>query len=297
MLSCCGKICYTEKGFMIRKQIDSILGVLFGNFLLAVSVVYFVLPYNILSGGCAGLAVIFQVLFDWNPTTVIDILVIVFFISGAIILGKEFAAKTLLSSISYPIFIELLERLHFKLEIEPLMACIFGGLIAGIGIGIAFRHNASTGGTDVIPLSINKFTGWPVDKLVFLTDAFCAGAGILTYGVADLLYGIVYIYLSSYAIGYVMVPKGDNAVAIYIITDKIAEVKNFIMTDINRGVTVLNGKGGYTSADKEILLTVVSKSEYVTLSRFMDKCDPRAFIIVSDAKEIKGEGFTYEYRV
>jgi len=272
MLSSCGKICYTEKGFMIRKQIDSILGVLFGNFLLAVSVVYFVLPYNILSGGCAGLAVIFQVLFDWNPTTVIDILVIV-------------------------IFIELLERLHFKLEIEPLMACIFGGLIAGIGIGIAFRHNASTGGTDVIPLAINKFTGWPVDKLVFLTDAFCAGAGILTYGVADLLYGIVYIYLSSYAIGYVMVPKGDNAVAIYIITDKIAEVKNFIMTDINRGVTILNGKGGYTSADKEILLTVVSKSEYVTLSRFMDKCDPRAFIIVSDAKEIKGEGFTYEYRV
>jgi len=282
---------------MLKKSIGDIIGVLFGNFLLAVSVIYFVLPYSILSGGCAGIAVIFEVLFHWNPTTVIDVLVILFFISGAILLGKEFAAKTLLSSISYPIFIELLNRFPIEINVEPLMACIFGGIIAGAGIGITFRHNASTGGTDVIPLAVAKFTKLPVDKLVFLTDFLVAAAGLLAYGVADILYGTVYIYLSSYAIGYVMVPKNDNAVAIYIITSKLEEVKQYIIKDLDRGITLLDGKGGFTNEEKEIILTVVSKSQYAQLSKYLEHTDPHAFIIVSDAKEIKGEGFTYEYRV
>ena len=94
-----------------------------------------------------------------------------------------------------------------------------------------------------------------------------------------------------------MVPKSNEAVALYIITEKKQDICEFIHIDLSRGTTLLQGKGGFTEQDKDIILTVVSKNQYVTLSNFIEKTDPYAFVIVSDAKEIKGQGFTYEYRV
>ena len=281
----------------MKNKILDIIAVLFGNFLLAVSVAYFVLPFNILSGGVAGISIVVEKVWNTSPTLIIDILVIGLFIVGAIILGKEFAIKTALCSFTYPIFLEVLVRLPIKLEIDMLMSCIFGGLIAGIGIGIAFRHNASTGGTDIVALTINKYTGIPVSTAVMITDSAVTLAGLLTFGLQEVLMGIIYIYASSAAINKVMVPKTDEAVALYIITAKKDEICKYIHIDLFRGTTILKGKGGFTEQERDIILTVVSKSQYMSLSKFIEKTDPYAFVIVSDAKEIKGEGFTYEYRV
>ena len=281
----------------MKNKILDIIAVLFGNFLLAVSVAYFVLPFNILSGGVAGISIVVEKVWNTSPTLIIDILVIGLFIVGAIILGKEFAVKTALCSFTYPIFLEVLVRLPIKLEIDMLMSCIFGGLIAGIGIGIAFRHNASTGGTDIVALTINKYTGIPVSTAVMITDSAVTLAGLLTFGLQEVLMGMIYIYASSAAINKVMVPKTDEAVALYIITSKKDEICKYIHIDLFRGTTILKGKGGFTEQERDIILTVVSKSQYMSLSKFIEKTDPYAFVIVSDAKEIKGEGFTYEYRV
>ena len=281
----------------MKNKILDIIAVLFGNFLLAVSVAYFVLPFNILSGGVAGISIVVEKVWNTSPTLIIDILVIGLFIVGAIILGKEFAIKTALCSFTYPIFLEVLVRLPIKLEIDMLMSCIFGGLIAGIGIGIAFRHNASTGGTDIVALTINKYTGIPVSTAVMITDSAVTLAGLLTFGLQEVLMGMIYIYASSAAINKVMVPKTDEAVALYIITSKKDEICKYIHIDLFRGTTILKGKGGFTEQERDIILTVVSKSQYMSLSKFIEKTDPYAFVIVSDAKEIKGEGFTYEYRV
>ena len=281
----------------MKNKILDILGILFGNFLLAVSVAYFVLPFDILSGGVAGISIITKGLWGWSPTVTIDVLVIGLFIVGAIVLGKEFALKTALSSLVYPFFLEFLVRLPVKLEIDALMAVVFGGLIAGLGVGIAFRHDASTGGTDIISLIANKYLGVQVSTAVMVTDGIITLRGLIAYGMQDVLMGIIYIYASGVAINKVMVPKTNEAVALYIITDKKKDICEYIHNVLSRGTTLLHGKGGFTEQDKDIILTVVSKNQYMHLSNYIDQVDPYAFVIVSDAKEIKGEGFTYEYRV
>ena len=281
----------------MKNKILDILGILFGNFLLAVSVAYFVLPFDILSGGVAGISIITKGLWGWSPTVTIDVLVIGLFIIGAIVLGKEFALKTALSSLVYPFFLEFLVRLPVKLEIDALMAVVFGGLIAGLGVGIAFRHDASTGGTDIISLIANKYLGVQVSTAVMVTDGIITLRGLIAYGMQDVLMGIIYIYASGVAINKVMVPKTNEAVALYIITDKKKDICEYIHNVLSRGTTLLHGKGGFTEQDKDIILTVVSKNQYMHLSNYIDQVDPYAFVIVSDAKEIKGEGFTYEYRV
>ena len=281
----------------MKNKILDILGILFGNFLLAVSVAYFVLPFDILSGGVAGISIITKGLWGWSPTVTIDVLVIGLFIIGAIVLGKEFALKTALSSLVYPFFLEFLVRLPVKLEIDALMAVVFGGMIAGLGVGIAFRHDASTGGTDIVSLIANKYLGVQVSTAVMVTDGIITLRGLIAYGMQDVLMGIIYIYASGVAINKVMVPKTNEAVALYIITDKKKDICEYIHNVLSRGTTLLHGKGGFTEQDKDIILTVVSKNQYMHLSNYIDQVDPYAFVIVSDAKEIKGEGFTYEYRV
>ena len=281
----------------MKNKLFSILAVIFGNFLLAVSVVYFVLPYNILSGGCAGIAVITYKLFNWSETLTIELLVIGFFIAGALILGKEFALKTFLSSIVYPLFVEILSRFPVEINIDILTAIILSGALAGIGIGITFMHNASTGGTDIIALIINKYTGVSTATLVFISDAIITAAGLFTYGLEDVIYGIVYIYISSYAISRITTPNTSSAISLYIITDHFDEILSFIHDKLERGSTILDATGGYTNEKRKVILTVVSKTQYSILSDYIEKVDPVAFVIVSDAKEIKGEGFTFEYRV
>ena len=281
----------------MKNRFIDIAGILLGNFLLAVSVAYFVLPFDILSGGVAGISIITKGLWGWSPTLIIDILVVGLFVIGAFVLGREFAVKTALSSIVYPVFLEILVRFPIELEIDILMSVIFGGLIAGVGVGIAFRHNASTGGTDIISLIANKYLDIPVSTAVMITDGIITARGLIVYGLQDVLLGIIYIYASTVAINKIMVPKSNEAVALYIITEKKQEICEFIHVDLSRGTTLLQGKGGFTEQEKDIILTVVSKNQYVRLSKFIEKADPYAFVIVSDAKEIKGQGFTYEYRV
>ena len=281
----------------MKNTIKDIIVVLFGNFLLAASVVFFVIPNSILSGGVAGIAVITKELFAFPENIVIDICVISAFILGAIVLGREFTIKTALSSIIYPIFLELLLKIPINFELEMMLSCIFGGAIAGIGIGLVFRHNASTGGTDVPCIIIAKYTGINVSTVVMAMDVLVCLAGLVAYGIQEVLYGVVYIYCSSYAINRVMVPKTDEAVALYIISSECRKICDYIHVDLFRGTTIINATGGYTNEKRDVILTVVSKSQYMALTNFVEKTDPYAFVIVSDAKEIKGEGFTYEYRV
>ncbi len=281
----------------MKNKIKELFFILLGNFLLAVSVAYFVLPYDILSGGLAGIAVITNGLLNWNETLVIEVLTIVFFIMGWIFLGKEFALKTAVSSVAYPVFLEILTRIPYEIETNMLLACLYGGLIAGIGLGIVFINDASTGGTDIPSMILANKTGISLSTTVFIFDALIAIAGFFTYGIEQLMYGIIYIYISSWAINRVMVPKSNEAIALYIITNETEKIKNYIHINLYRGTTILQAKGGYTNEDREVIMTVVKRNQYNSLNKYIEEVDPYAFVIVSDAKEIKGEGFTYEYRV
>ena len=279
------------------KKVKDVIMIIFGGTLLAFSVAYFVIPNDILSGGVAGIAVIINQLFGINETITINVFMVICFILGYIFLGKEFALKTVLGSASYTITYDIMSQFPLKIDVSPLLACIFGGVIAGAGIGLVFAHNGSTGGVDIPQLIISKLTGINLATVVFMIDGAAALAGFLVFGVEEVMLGMIYIYASSAAIDRVVVPQYGEAVAVYIISDKVEELCNYIHIDLYRGTTLLTAVGGYTGNDRKVILTVVSKQEYVKLNNYIEKIDPSAFVIVSEAKEIKGEGFTYEPRV
>ncbi len=278
------------------KKFKSIFMIVLGNFLLAVSVVYFVLPYDVLSGGCAGIALITRELFNWNTTITIDAMVILFFVLGYLFLGKEFTLKTALSSAIYPVFITLLSLVDVHIEADQLLMSIFGAVVAGAGIGIVIRENASTGGTDVPPMIIHKYTGLPVAVLMAITDGSLVIAGLLSYNIQDVMIGLIYIYISNAIINEVIMPR-SSSVALFIISNKRVEIMEYIHSTLERGTTIVPARGGYTDNSREVIMTVLSKNQYNLLAQKIEEIDPRAFIIVSDAKDVKGEGFSYDYRV
>lgn len=281
----------------MKFDFKSVMTIILGNLIFAVSVNFFVLPYDILSGGVAGIALILNKLFSWNTVIVIDILIVVTFVMAWIFLGKEFTVKTVISSIVYPIFITLLAKVHYNLEADPLLVAIMGGAIGGIGLSIVLKQDASTGGMDVPSIIIAKYTHIPLAHVMFALDSFVVLMGIISFSVEKVMLGILYIYVCNAVVNKMIVPKTDSAVSLFIISDHQQEICDYIHNILERGTTIINAKGGYTNEKKDVIMTVISKAQYNNLEKEIEKIDKYAFVIISDAKEIKGEGFSFEYRV
>ena len=260
--------------------VKDILVVLLGNFMVAVSVAFFVLPNNTLTGGVAGVAVALKPLLPFVPSVwLINILMIGLYVVGAIFLGKAFALKSLISTFSYSFFVSLLTYVTTLFPkdtfvMQPMLASIYCGLISGIGLGLCFRVNASTGGMDIPALLIHKYTHISSGNSVMIIDALTVLLGMSTYGVEPALIGVLSVFTSGFAI------------------DKTILIGS--STAINCGVTILEGKGGYTNESKPVLMIVIPQKMYSNLEHEIMQLDPRAFIIVNSVHEVDGEGFTYE---
>lgn len=269
--------------------------VIIGNFLLATGVVLFILPNDVLTGGVAGIAVALFPIFHIPTDLMINALTIALFVLGALTLGKQFAIKTLLSTICYPVFISVLSSSVHAIEItdNQLLASIYGGVLMGAGVGLVFRTGASTGGMDIPPLIVNKITKWPLPTLVLVTDGLTVLLGALVYGVEAALIGIISVWLSSYVIDKTMMFGGQATKNVMIISKHQEEILQVIYQDLGRGATILEAKGSYTSENRPVLMVCVSKKQYPLLSHEISRIDPEAFVIVMDANEVQGYGFSY----
>ena len=269
--------------------------VIIGNFLLAAGVVLFILPNDVLTCGVAGIAVALFPIFHIPTDLMINALTIALFVLGALTLGKQFAIKTLLSTICYPVFISVLSSSVHAIEItdNQLLASIYGGVLMGAGVGLVFRTGASTGGMDIPPLIVNKITKWPLPTLVLVTDGLTVLLGALVYGVEAALIGIISVWLSSYVIDKTMMFGGQATKNVMIISKHQEEILQVIYQDLGRGATILEAKGSYTSENRPVLMVCVSKKQYPLLSHEISRIDPEAFVIVMDANEVQGYGFSY----
>ena len=264
--------------------------VIIGNFLLAAGVVLFILPNDVLTGGVAGIAVALFPIFHIPTDLMINALTIALFVLGALTLGKQFAIKTLLSTICYPVFISVLSSSVHAIEItdNQLLASIYGGVLMGAGVGLVFRT-----GMDIPPLIVNKITKWPLPTLVLVTDGLTVLLGALVYGVEAALIGIISVWLSSYVIDKTMMFGGPATKNVMIISKHQEEILQVIYQDLGRGATILEAKGSYTSENRPVLMVCVSKKQYPLLSHEISRIDPEAFVIVMDANEVQGYGFSY----
>lgn len=211
------------------------------------------------------------------------------FIAGVVFLGKQFGAKTLVGTIFLP-FVVFLTKDFGAWTNDPLLASLFGGIGVGLGLGVVFRGKASTGGTDLAAQIINKYTGLSLGTCVAIIDGLIVLTAAMVFDIERGLYALLALFVTSKTIDLVQVGFGRTKMTM-IITEKQVEVREGILNKIDRGVTKLTAYGGYTDSERPILMCVVDQSEFTKLKQLVKSIDPTAFIIVTDASEVLGEGF------
>ena len=280
------------------KRIKKILMIELGTLIFALSVGLFILPDRILTGGVAGITAL---LTDFIPISE-DILTIILntflFILGSVLLGKEFFLNTLIYSVSYPFALLFVTRLLPEYHVDPILASLYGGLMGGVSMGIMFRNGGSSGGTDALALIAEKYLHVKVSDAIMFMDTVTVLAGLYIYGLNSVLIGLISVLLTSVALDKTMnIYGGVEAKRFEIISDKYLEIAEDIHGILERGSTILDVTGGYTGNRKKMLLVIVSDDQYSAVKEIIDKHDPTAFVIISEAKDINGEGFTYEPRI
>ena len=281
----------------LKQKGKDIVWVVAGNAVLALAVSMFILPYDILSGGVAGVAVALQPLIPLPVTLMVNLLVVGLFIVGACFLGKDFAMKTILSSLIYPVFLTFFSGRVPVLDLDPILASLYGGLLGGTGVGMALRTGASTGGMDIPPLIVHKLTHIEIAKLVLITDALTVLLGAFTYGLEAVLVGFVSVWASSVAIDKVLMFGGQQAKAIQIISDQYEQIIERIHSELERGTTLIEAQGGFTCEKRKIILVVITKNQYPAVMEMVTAIDREAVVIANDTHEVKGFGFSFEFKV
>lgn len=283
-----------------KETIQEIVLVIIGNLVLALGVTVFILPNDVLTGGLTGIAVALEPVIHVEPTLVINVMTVALFFVGWLFLGRRFALKTLVSTICYPLFLSLLAWVvdtqfpENYFIMDRYLATIYGGILMGCGVGLIFRCGASSGGMDIPPLVLHKFTHIPLATLVLITDTLTVLLGVATYGFQAALVGIISVFLSSVAIDKMLTLGAIKSKNCMIISQRYEEMLSYIHQELYRGTTILQGHGGFTQENRPVIMVVVSKKQYPLLEHEVLKVDPNAFIIVTDTDEVHGLGFTYE---
>lgn len=282
----------------LSKGFQKILFIELGTFLFALSIGLFILPGKVLSGGVAGMTALLSPFIPIDSDILNIILNIILFTLGAIFLGKEFVKNTIIHTSSYLIFLVIVTRLLPSVDVDPLLASLYGGLLGGIGLGIVFRSGGSTGGTDVIAMLLEKFLHIKLSTAIRIIDSTTVFAGLYVYGFNEVLIGLISVFVMTFALERTLtIYNGVDAKKIEIISDKYDIIAQRVMKEMDRGTTVYDVVGGYTGNHKKVLMVVVSEEQYQTLKKIIDECDPNAFMIMSEVRDVNGEGFTYEPRM
>lgn len=272
-----------------REMLKEYIYVMIGAAIVAITFNVFLLPNRVASGGVSGISTILDAVVGWEPAYVQWAFNIPLFIAGVVFLGKQFGAKTLAGTIFLP-FVVFLTKDFGAWTNDPLLASLFGGIGVGLGLGIVFRGKASTGGTDLAAQIINKYTGMSLGTCVAIIDGLIVLTAAIVFDIERGLYALLALYVTSKTIDLVQVGLGRTKMTM-IITEKQYEVREGILNKIDRGVTKLTAYGGYTDNERPILMCVVDQTEFTKLKQLVKSIDPTAFIIVTDASEVLGEGF------
>ena len=278
----------------LKNRMITLLLVLVGNVIYALTVKLFLIPANLISCGTNGIAFLMEHFLNIPMTTFILCFNLVMLGVGWLVLGRKFAMTTILSSLLYPVLLELLNRLLGDVLIteQMLLNTLFSGLGLGLSLGLVLRGGASTGGMDIPPLIIKKFFRIPVSATLWIFDLVIMMAQMVFHPLEDLLYGILLLITISVTLNKVML-LGTSKTEVKIISERSKEIRDAILSRVDRGVTLLHGAGGYSRNETEIVLSVVSNHELPKIERLARGIDPSCFMIVSQVTEVWGRGFTY----
>ena len=279
-----------------RKQfLRNSAAIVCGNALYSLSVAAFLEPAGLITGGATGIALAVGRLTGLSVSGFLLFFNLAMLAWGWLVLGRAFAFNTLASSILSPIFLALWERLLAGrgLTDDIVLCTIFSGLGIGAALAIVIRAGASTGGMDIPPLVLQKWFHWPVSATMMVFDVAIVLGQIPFSPLPQVLYGIVMILTHTIVMDK-MLMMGESRTEVKLISSRSEELCEAILSQLDRGVTILNGAGGYTHEPAAVLLSVVSNRELPKLERLVHDIDPACFLIVSRVTEVSGRGFSLD---
>ena len=268
--------------------------IILGTLMTSLAFNLFLIPHKIAPGGLSGIATVIFYLTKGRVPVGVTMLVlnVPLFLVGIKELGGGFGLKTLISTIMLSLFIDILKVP--AVTDEPILASIYGGVVMGIGLGMVFRGNATTGGTDLFAKIIHRHfhfigVGW----VLFIVDSLVVLTAALVFGPTSALYALVSLYLGTKLIDLIL--EGLNsAKAFILISDHSVQISDRIMKELDRGVTFLHGRGAYTMKEKDVILCIINRMQMAKFKEIINEIDPAAFVLVADVREVMGEGFSLE---
>ena len=273
--------------------LKSAVPVVVGNMLYALLVKFFLLPAGLVTGGTTGLALIAEQLWQIPISGFVFAFNVVMLIIGWLVLGKAFALTTIASSILYPFFLEICNRVFGDLVLttDTVLCTVFFGIGIGVALGMVIRSGASTGGMDIPPLVLNKLVKIPVSVGLYAFDFAILLAQLFFRPAENVLYGIVMTLIYTTVIDKMLL-LGQSPTELKIVSSKSRQISDAIMGQVDRGVTLLHGRGGYLGNETELVLTVISNRELIKVEKLIHQIDPECFMVVSRVSEVRGRGFS-----
>jgi uncharacterized membrane-anchored protein YitT (DUF2179 family) len=265
------------------------LQIIIGSIITAAALDIFLIPNKIAAGGVSGLATVIFYLTQAPVGVTMLLINIPLFLASLRTFGAHFGFKTVLGTVTLSLAIDFLAGRVSTIS-DPFLAVLYGGVLTGIGMGITFRGGGTTGGTDLAARIIHHYIPISLGQSLLGIDFIVIALAGFVFNAQLALYAIVVLFLTGKIID--LIQEGINySKGVIIISKNPPQIRSIILNEMSRGVTVLNGMGGYTMEDKEILFVVVSRSEILNLKNIVQSVDPSAFVVITDVREVLGEGF------
>ncbi|WP_408005295.1 YitT family protein [Pseudalkalibacillus berkeleyi] len=282
---------------MLKIKLKNIFFILLGSAIFSFGIIHFNIENNLAEGGFTGITLILYNLFKIDPAISNLVLNIPLFLIGWKLLGRNSFIYTIIGTVAVSLFLWIFQhyvRFSIPLHEDLTLAALFAGVFIGIGLGIIFRYGGTTGGVDIIARLVNKYVGWSFGKTMFLFDAFVILSATVTYlNYKEAMYTLVAVFVGARVIDFIQ--EGAYAAkAAMIISENNAEIANRIIKELDRGATILNGRGTFTGSQKEVLYCVIARNEIFRLRNLIQQIDPHAFVAVNDVHDVLGEGFTLD---
>lgn len=277
-------------------KLKNVLFILLGSAIFSFGIVHFNMQNNLGEGGFTGITLLLYFLWEWDPAITNIILNIPVFFIGWKFLGRNTFIYTIIGTLAVSLFLRIFQVYQFRIHLENDMTLValFAGVFIGVGLGIIFRFGGTTGGVDIIARLVNKYAGWSMGKTMFIFDFAVIATSVLT--ILDLvqgMYTLVAVYVGARVIDFLQ-EGAYTAKGATIISSKSDQIAEKILTQMDRGVTVLDGRGSYSGEKRDVLYCVVARNEIVKLKSIINGIDPHAFVSVTTAHDVLGEGFTLD---
>ncbi len=278
-----------------QKNLETVLGVLLGNILLAFTVAAFMVPHGIIMGGATGIGLTISHYLPIQLSLIILVVNACLFLLGAATLGKKFVITTIASTFLYPACLSVMQAIPgiTRLTDNIMLATLYGGALLGLGVGVIVRVGSSTGGTDILALVFNKWFHVSVAVLMYIVDFTVLGAQILFSDTEQIMYGILALVMETTILNRVML-MGQSQIQLFVISDKHEEIRERMIKEQDVGVTMVHVETGFGKEEQKAVLCIIPNRKLYATNEMIHTIDEKAFITISQINEVKGRGFTME---